>query len=174
MVGEAASGTEAVEAARETRPELVVLDLGLPELHGTLAMGRILAERPDTRIVVLTMFDDDATVHDALDTGAAGYVLKDAPPDQILAALRAAVTGARLIGTGVRLPSERPAPDPDGFTERERDIARLLVHGLGNRAIAERLGLAEKTVANYVAGLRLKLGATSRHDAARILRERGH
>lgn len=173
MVGEAATGTEAIEAARELQPDLIVLDLGLPELHGTLAMGRILAERPGTRIVVVTMFDDAGAVRDALAAGAAGYVLKDAPPDQILAALRAAVTGARLIGSGVVLPSEPPVGAADGFTDRERDIARLLVHGLGNRAIAGRLGIADKTVANYLAGLRLKLGAATRHDATRILRERG-
>lgn len=89
VVGEAASGTEAIEVARELQPDLIVLDLGLPELHGTLAMGRILAERPGTRIVVVTVFDDAGAVRDALTAGAAGHVLKDAPPDQILAALQA-------------------------------------------------------------------------------------
>ncbi|MDM4762562.1 response regulator transcription factor [Galbitalea sp. SE-J8] len=175
IVGEAASGTEAVEAARELAPDLVVLDLGLPELHGIRAMGRILAESPGVRVVVLTMFDDDSTVRETLDAGADGYVLKDAPPSEILAALHATETGARLIGSGVTLPSsvDHGAPrESDGLTERERDVAALLTHGLGNRAIAARLGISDKTVANYVAALRLKLGAASRHDAARMLRER--
>lgn len=174
VVGEAASGSEALTAARETAPDLVVLDLGLPELHGSRVAATLRAEHDGIRIVVVTMYDDDASVAQALDAGVDGYVLKDAPPEQILAAIDAAVSGARVLGSGVDLPRIPSSPDPiarHGFTARERAVAELLVHGLGNRAIAERLGVSEKTVANYVVTVRLKLGAETRYEAARILRE---
>jgi len=174
IAGEAASGSEALDAVRATAPELVVLDLGLPELHGTRVAAALRAEHPGIRIVVVTMYDDDASIAQTLETGVDGYVLKDAPPEQILAAIDAAVSGARVLGSGVPLPRTSAAPDPlagHRFTARERAVAELLVHGLGNRAIAERLGVSEKTVANYVVAVRLKLGAESRYDAARILRE---
>lgn len=176
IVGEAASGTEAIAAAAELAPELVLLDLGLPELHGAHVAARLRVDHPGLRIVVITMFDDDRSVQRAMDAGADAYVLKDAPPEQILAAITAVESGARVLGGGVRMsaPAEpaRPAViESAGLTGREREVAALLIHGLGNRAIGERLGVSDKTVANYVAALRLKLGAASRRDAARILRE---
>lgn len=173
VVGEAASGTEAVEAVRQLDPELVVLDLALPELHGSRVAELLRAERPGIRIVVMTMYDDDESVSRAIGAGVDGYILKDAPPEQLLAAIDAATAGARVLGAGVRLPASSPARTDDrwAFTSRERAVADLLVHGLGNRAIGERLGVSEKTVANYVAAVRLKLGAESRYEAARMLRE---
>lgn len=174
VVGEAASGTEALTAVRELMPELVVLDMGLPELHGTRVAASIRAEYPDIRIVAVTMYDDEGTVAQALEAGVDGYVLKEAAPEQILAAIEAARSGARVLGSGVVMPSTPQAQEATsrhGFTAREREVAEMLIHGLSNGRIAERLGLREKTVANYVVSVRQKLGAESRYDAARILRE---
>lgn len=174
VVGEAASGSEAIDAVRELNPDLMILDLGLPELHGSRVAARVRAEYPGIRIVVVTMYADDASIAQSLDAGVDGYILKDAPPEQLLAAIDAAVSGARVLGSGVGVPQRAAPVDPlarHGFTIRELAVARLLAHGLGNRAIGERLGISEKTVANYVATVRLKLGAESRYAAARMLRE---
>lgn len=175
IVGEASSGTEAIDAVRELAPDLVVLDLGLPELHGIHVAERLLAAQPALPVLVVEMYDDDQSVRRALDVGVAGYVLKDASPEQMLAAIGAALAGMRVLGTGVAVPvGDSPAAAPGaahGFTPRESAVARLLTAGLGNRAIGERLGISEKTAANYVAAVRLKIGATSRFDAARLLRE---
>jgi DNA-binding NarL/FixJ family response regulator len=174
VVGEAASGLEAIAAVATHRPDVVLMDLGMPELGGTAATERILAEYPATRVVVVTMFGDEESVRAALAAGAVGYVLKDSPPAQVEAAVVAAASGARHLGPGVPFPAAAPAAaQPEAFrllTARERDVAALLAKGLSNRTIGERLGVSDKTVANYVAGLRLKLGAVDRHDAARIVR----
>ena len=177
VVGEAASGLEAIAVVATHRPDVVLMDLGMPELGGTAATERILAEYPATRVVVVTMFGDEESVRAALAAGAVGYVLKDSPPAQVEAAVVAAASGARLLGPGVPFPAATPAAtQPEAFrllTARERDVAALLAKGLSNRTIGERLGVSDKTVANYVAGLRLKLGAVDRHDAARIVRGDG-
>lgn len=174
VVGEAASGTEALTAVRELRPELVVLDMGLPELHGARVAASIRTEYPHVRIVAVTMYDDESTITQALEAGVDGYVLKDAAPEQILAAIEAAKCGARMLGSGVAMPPiphTHEAISRHGFTTREREVAEMLTHGLSNRTIAGRLGVSEKTVANYVVSVRQKMGAASRYDAARMLRE---
>lgn len=176
VVGEAASAAEAVDAVRAARPELVVLDLGLPDASGVTALARIVGELPETRVLVLTMFDDDGTVREALRMGAAGYLVKDAGPARIVAALRALAEGATVLGPrlgGAAALVAEPAEDRHGFTRRERDIADLLARGLPNRVIAERLGLAGKTVANNVSSILAKLGVADRIEAARVLRESG-
>lgn len=174
VVGEAASGIEAIAAVATHRPDVVVMDLGLPELGGTAATERILVEYPATRIVVVTMFGDEESVRAALAAGAVGYVLKDSPPEQVEAAVVAAAAGARLLGPGVPFPAALPTVEhPEALqmlTPRERDVALLLAKGLSNRTIGDRLGVSDKTVANYVAGLRAKLGAADRHHAAQIVR----
>lgn len=175
IVGEAASGTEALAVVARCHPELVILDLGLPELHGTRVAGALRAERPDLAIVIVTMFEDAATVEEAMSAGADAYLVKDSAPDLILAAIAAVAQGATVFSPGIRRSaSDAPARsglDRWGFTAREREVADLLTHGLLNRTIAARLGINEKTVANYIVAVRMKLGATDRHDAARILRE---
>jgi len=174
VVGEAASGTEAVALARQTSPDLILMDLGLPDIPGQEAIARILAESPRIRIVVISMFDDDASVRRALDAGALGYVVKDAPTEQVLAAVHAAEMGASLIGSGISRPAPSTPAVPtvySGLAPRERSVAELLAQGLTNRLIAERLGIGEKTVSNYVSTVLLKLGAADRYDAARRIRE---
>ena len=175
VVGEAASTAEAEAVVDRHLPEVVLMDLGLPDGSGITATARITGRHPDVRVVVITMYNGGGTVHRALAAGAAGFVTKDALPAQIVAAIRAAVAGATMLGPGVPLPSIEPVPcdEPAGYqslTERERVIAQLLAQGLPNPIIAERLGLSAKTVANYVSSVVLKLQADDRHDVARLMR----
>ncbi|HEU4331661.1 MAG TPA: response regulator transcription factor [Lapillicoccus sp.] len=174
VVGEAAGSAEAVALARSTAPDVVLMDLGLPDGSGVSATARIVGEHPDTRVVVVTMFDDQGAVREALDAGAAGYVVKDAMPAELLAAVAAAGEGAVVLGSGVALTSGRlvppPHPDPFGLTPRERDVLDLVIRGLTNRQIAERLGLSGKTIANHVSALLLKCGAADRVELGRLAR----
>lgn len=176
VVGEAESGTEAIEVVRDVAPDLVLMDLGLPDASGIAATERIVAESPEVRVVVITLYDDEQSVRAAFEAGASAYVLKRSPPDQIIAAMDAALSGALWVGVGVPRPgfghgAATPADLP-GLTPRESAIADLMSRGLANPAIAERLGLSPKTVANYVSLVLVKLGAEDRHDAARMVRAR--
>lgn len=181
VVGQATNGREAVAVVADTLPEVVLMDLAMPDGNGFEATARITAEHPDVAVVVVTLFGDEASVARALHAGATAYVGKHAEPAQIVAAVEAATSGALWIGGGI----ERPGigvPDgagaatsrtlPGGLTPRELVVADLVGRGLSNPVIAARLGLAPKTVANYVSSVLLKLGAGDRAEAARIVRER--
>lgn len=177
VVAEAASAAEAVEVVMSRRPDVVLMDLGLPDRSGLVATERLSAALPEVRFVVITMYDDADTVRRALDAGASAYVTKDAAPDQVVAAVQAVLMGAQWLGSGVpRPPLDSGAPTPTavdvmpGLTPRERAIAELIGRGLPNETIAERLGVSRKTVANYVSNVLLKLGAEDRLDAVRIVR----
>ena len=172
VVAEAADGGEAIAVVLAEDPDAVLMDLAMPGLGGVEATARITAERPGVRVVVITLFDDEQSVRAALEAGAHGYVVKQASPEQILDALDAALSGARWLGAGVPLPglATRPAPALPGLTPREASVADLLARGLANPAIAERLGLSAKTVANYVSSVLLKLGVEDRAEAARVVR----
>ncbi|MFB9387171.1 response regulator [Pseudonocardia petroleophila] len=175
VVAEAASGTEAVAAAARELPDVVLMDLGLPDLGGAAATERITAAHPDVRVVVVTSYDDEASVRAALDAGADGYVTKDASPDQIVAAVEAARMGALWLGSGVPRPgatAPAPAPALPGLSPREAAVAELVGKGLSNPVIATRLGLSPKTVANYVSTVLLRLGAADRAEAIRLIRDR--
>jgi len=176
IVGEAASAAEAIELARRQTPGVVLMDLGLPDGSGIAATAHILGERPQTRVVVVTMYDDEGSVREALAAGAAGYVVKDAAHSEILAAVAAAIEGSVVLGSGVaavaggfRMP--RPeTDDPFGLTPRERDVLELVMLGLTNGQIAGRLGLSGKTVANNVSMLLAKCAAADRVELAAIAR----
>lgn len=175
VVAEAGSAAEAVAWARRVAPEAVMMDLGLPDGSGIDATARIVGERPATRVVVVTMFDDEGAVRRALAAGAAGYVVKDAAPSEILAALAAALEGATVLGSGVARIADAglrtgPVADPFALTPRERDVLALVARGLTNRQTAERLGIAGKTVANVVSVLLAKCGAADRVELAAIAR----
>lgn len=185
VVGEAASGSEAVDLAAALRPDLVVMDLGLPDVGGMEATRRIVDARPEARVLVVTLYNDEHSVRAALAAGATGYLLKDSTAEQILGAVHAAVTGAHVLGQGVQAQdnagwagawpesaASQEAAQFDGLTRRESSVAELIGKGLSNQVIAERLGLSSKTVANYVSIVVLKLGADDRREAARVIRER--
>lgn len=174
VVGEAAGGSEAIALAGQTAPGLILMDLGLPDMPGYEAIARILAQSPQIRIVVISMYDDEASVRHSLAAGALGYVVKDSPTQQVLAAVQAAEMGASLVGSGLSRPTPSAAAVPAvfaGLAPRERSVAEMLAQGLTNRLIAGRLGIGEKTVSNYVSTVLLKLGAADRHEAARKIRE---
>ena len=176
VVGEAAGAAEAVELVRRLRPAIVLMDLGLPDGSGVTATERIVAEHPEVRVVVVTMFDDDGSVRAALRAGAAGYVVKDAGHAEIVAAVRAAELGAVVLGSGVAASGAsaafaEPAADPFGLTRRERQVLDLVVRGLTNGQIAERLGLSGKSVSNMVSTILGKMGVNDRVEAAALARE---
>lgn len=176
VVGEADSGLQALAVVGETQPDVVLMDVSMPDLDGIGATEQLVATWPGTRVVVITLFEDEATVRRALHAGASAYATKQATPEQILSAIDAAVTGAVWLGPGVPRPlagaadDSRPALASLGLTEREAAVADLLGRGLPNPVIAQRLHLSVKTVANYVSIVVLKLGAADRAEAGRIVR----
>ena len=181
LAATARTGREAIEAARAHDAELVVMDLGMPELDGIEATRLLLAERPDTRVLVLTMQEDDDSLYGALRAGARGYLLKGASHGEVSGALRTVAAGEAVFGAGVaeRILAhfgQRPTAPPDpfpGLTEREREILELLAAGLGTKEIARRLYLSPKTVRNNVAAILSKLGLCDRAQAIAHARRAG-
>jgi NarL family two-component system response regulator LiaR len=176
VVGEAGDGVEAVEAALRLGPDVVLMDLVMPELDGIEAMRRIRAERPQTRVIVLTSFGEDEKLMPAVRAGAAGYLMKSAPPSEVVRAIRAAHEGEAVIdpkAAGRLLDALAAAgPDTHGLTRRELDVLQLLCQGHANKLIASELGLSEKTVKAHVGHIFGKLGVTDRTQAALVaLRE---
>ena len=170
VAGEAADGAEAVEVAERLRPDVVLMDLVMPRLDGLAAMRALRERLPGIRVVVLTSFLDDDKVLPALRAGAAGYLLKNAPPQVVAQAVRAAYAGealldpavaARLVDTLGR--GEEPL---DRLTSREREVLVLIGRGFPNKLIARELGVAEKTVKTHVGHVLAKLGLTDRTQAA--------
>jgi DNA-binding NarL/FixJ family response regulator len=169
VVGEAVNGAEAVRVAHRMRPEVVLMDLIMPELDGIAATEVIRRELPDTNVVVLTSVLEDEPIVKAVRAGAVGYLLKDATAPEILQAIKAAAAGQVQLApqAAARLMREVVAPGrPDALSEREVGVLRLLAHGLANKQIARDLGIAEKTVKTHVSSILGKLGAQSRTQAA--------
>ena len=181
VMGEAANGATAVDLAVEHRPDVVLMDLQMPELDGIEATAQIAARTPTTAVLVLTMYEEDDTVFAAVRAGACGYLLKGADGAHIVAAVRAAAAGHAVFGAALapRLSEwfhDRPAPDAHPFpelTRRERDILDLLAAGLTNGAIGDELHLSAKTVANNVSTILNKLHITNRSEAIVRAREAG-
>ena len=172
IAGEAADGHEGVAAAERLRPDVVLMDLVMPRLDGVGAMRELRRRLPGVRVIVLTSFTDDAKLLPALQAGAAGYLLKNAQPQEIARAVRAAHAGEALLDPQVaaRLlesiaqPAGQAPPDP--LTRREREVLELLGRGLSNKRIARELGIAEKTVKTHVGHVLAKLGVADRTQAA--------
>jgi DNA-binding NarL/FixJ family response regulator len=176
VVGEVGTGAAAVREVALTRPDVVILDLRMPELDGVEAARRITAGFPGTGILVLTMFDEDELVSQALAAGARGYLLKGAEPDEIERAVRAVAAGAAILSPQVahQLQGRREAPSPfPGLTTREREVLALLARGLSNTAIAERLGIAPKTLGNHISAVFRRLGVSTRAEAIVRARDGG-
>jgi len=181
VVGEAADGQEACERALALRPDIVLMDVQMPRSNGVAATAQIVAQLPATRVIILTTFDYDEYVFDGIKAGARGYLLKDTPADELLAAIRKVHAGESIIQPSVatRLIAEftrrnaPAAPEYELLSEREIDVLRLLADGLSNREIAARLVLAEGTVKNHVSTILDKLHAANRTQAARVAREQG-
>lgn len=182
VIGEATTGDEAVTLAETLRPDVVLMDIKMPGLNGIEATRRILAAHPATRILVVTMFEDDASVFTAMRAGARGYVLKDAAKDDMLRAIRAVSRGEAIFSPGVAarlidfFTTARPAVPMEVFpmlTGREREMLHLMAQGASNAEIARLLSLSGKTVANYVSNILGKLHVADREEAIARAREVG-
>jgi two-component system response regulator DevR len=170
VVGEAGSVAQASELIPEHRPDVVVLDLRLPDGQGTEICRRVGDQVPDTKWLVLTSFDDPGEVREAVEAGASGYLLKDQAADACVSAVRQVARGRGVLDPTVAGHlldrGQEGASDLANLTPQERRVASLLAEGLTNRQIGERLGLAEKTVKNHVSAVLTKLGAANRTAAA--------
>jgi DNA-binding NarL/FixJ family response regulator len=183
VVGSAADGAEAVALARQLRPSVVVMDLQMPVLDGVEATRRIVADRPETAVLALTMHEDDENLLAAMLAGARGYLVKGADQEQILRAITAVAAGEVIFGPAlaarvttflVQLAGSRPTPDAfPQLSAREREVLDLIAAGLSNRQIAERLVLAPKTVRNNVSTVFAKLQVADRAQAIVRAREAG-
>ena len=169
VVGEAANGAEAVRLARQLRPDVVLMDLVMPEMDGIAATRAIRGELAETEVLALTSVLEDASVVGAVRAGAIGYLLKDTHADELRRAIKAAAAGQVQLApeAAARLLREVRAPEsPEALTEREVDVLRLLARGLANKEIARDLGIGEATVKSHVKHLLAKLGVQSRTQAA--------
>ncbi|WP_434441129.1 response regulator [Lentzea sp. E54] len=177
VVGEASGGTPAVALAQQLQPDVIVMDLNMPDLGGIEATRRIVAARPSARVLVLTMFEDDESVFAAMRAGARGYLVKSSRPRQIVDAVRAVGDGEAIFSPAVatRLldffaTAPRPSTLPE-LTGREREVANLMAAGKGNATIARELFLSTKTVRNHVSNILRKLQVADRAQAVNTLRD---
>lgn len=168
VVGAAANGEVAVSVCLATRPDVVLMDLEMPVLDGIEATRRLAAEVPDTSVLVLTSFSDRRRITGALDAGAVGYLLKDAPAEEVVRGIRAAAAGGSPLDPRAArsLLEAKAAPDPlDALSAREREVLGLLLEGLPNKLIARRLQISEKTVKTHLTNVFRALGVTDRVQA---------
>jgi DNA-binding NarL/FixJ family response regulator len=182
LIGEATTGQQAIDITREHHPDVVVMDLHMPDVNGIDATRRICELQPDTAVLVLTMVQDDDSVFAAIRAGARGYLLKGVDEDELLRAIRAVADGDAVFGPGIAqrvLGFLTAAPDRTRdrsfpqLTSREREVVELIAQGLGNHAIARRLGLSPKTVMNYVSNVFSKIHVADRNEMIVRAREAG-
>jgi DNA-binding NarL/FixJ family response regulator len=185
VIGEAGDGEDAVACARSLRPDVVLMDIRMPVLDGIEATRRIAAAQPSTRVLILTTFGLDTYVFDALRAGASGFMLKDAPPEELVAAVRIVASGDALLAPAVtravveefaRRPSSeprQPPPELDRLTPREREVLDLLARGLSNPEICARLVISEATTKTHVARILQKLDLRDRVQAVIYAYESG-
>jgi DNA-binding NarL/FixJ family response regulator len=180
LIGEAATGREAIKAAVIDQPDVIIMDLAMPDTDGFSATAEISRVAPEVAVLILTMSDDDVTVTKAMRAGARGYLLKGATKEEILRAVTAVADGQAIFGPSVakrilaRLGAPATGDDPfPQLTPREHDVLRLLSLGLSNSAIADRLGLSLKTVNNNTSAIFTKLNVATRTEAAILARDRG-
>jgi DNA-binding NarL/FixJ family response regulator len=182
VVAEASNGLEAVDKAARFRPTVVLMDIRMPELDGLQATRRILAADDTARILILTTFDLDEYVYEALRAGASGFVLKDDPPEQLLAAIRTVAGGDALLSPAItkrvikqftRIPRPAPPKELDHLTERELDVFRLIARGLSNAEIGRELYISDTTVKTHITHILQKLDLRDRVQAVVLAYETG-
>lgn len=184
VVGEAADGSEALALIRQVRPDVVLMDVRMPQMDGIEATRRIQCEPDPPRVLVLTTFDLDEYVYEAMRAGASGFLLKDVPRDQLIAGVRTVARGEALLAPAItqRLierfvrqpaPQTRPSGALESLSARELDVLRLLAHGLSNEEIAQRLFISRATVKTHVASILQKLTLRDRIQAVVLAYESG-
>ena len=173
VVGEAADGIEAVSKARSLDPDVILMDMMMPQMDGLEAIGEIIKENPGARILVITSFAEDDKVFPAIKAGALGYLLKDSSPDELIQAIYAVHRGEPSLHPSIALkvirelnrPSELP-PTEDPLTTREVEVLKLVARGLTNQEIAKTLVISERTVGNHIGNILSKLHLANRTQAA--------
>jgi len=182
VVGTAEDGDEVVAMVAKKEPDLVLMDLKMPGLNGVEATRQIRTKHPDVKVLVLTTYDDDEWVFDAVKAGASGYLLKDTPRDELVKAIKGTVTGKTYVDPSVagkvleQVSSHQTQPATlitSKLTEREIEVLRLIAKGLSNTDISGRLFLSEGTVRNHVSAILAKLGVSDRTQAAVIAIQHG-
>jgi NarL family two-component system response regulator LiaR len=180
LVAEAASGTEALRRVEESRPDVVLMDMVMPEMDGAAATRAIKERFPEIQVLALTSFKEDQLVHEALDAGATGYLLKNISADQLAAAIRDAYAGRPTLApeaTQALIRATRAANRPpllaEPLTEREQEVLTLMVRGLSNAAIAEQLVVSLSTVKFHVSNILAKLAVESRTEAVSLALQKG-
>ena len=182
VVAEAGDGREAVEKAARFEPNVVLMDIRMPDMDGLQATREILAANPAARILILTTFDLDEYIYEALSAGASGFVLKDDPPEQLIAAIRTVAAGDALLSPSVtnrvisrfaRLQRPDPPKELDELTSREEDVLRLIAKGLSNAEIGEELFISDTTVKTHVTHVLQKLGLRDRVQAVVLAYQSG-
>jgi DNA-binding NarL/FixJ family response regulator len=182
VIAEASNGLEAVDKAARFRPTVALMDIRMPELDGLEATRRILAADDTARVLILTTFDLDEYVYEALRAGASGFVLKDDPPEQLLAAIRIVAGGDALLSPGItkrvikqftRIPQPAPPAAVDDLTERELDVFRLIARGHSNTEIGQELYISDTTVKTHVTHILQKLDLRDRVQAVVLAYETG-
>jgi DNA-binding NarL/FixJ family response regulator len=175
LVGEAATGTEAVAQARALRPDVVLMDLQMPGLDGPGAIATLREQAPEIRVLVLTTYGTDADITRAVDAGATGYLLKDAPREQLFGAIRAAARGEWVLSPSVatRVLGRMRAPAEEALSPRELEILQAVARGLSNKDIGRQLYVSEATVKTHLLRVFSKLGVDDRTAAVTVALERG-
>jgi two-component system response regulator NreC len=181
LVGEAAGGIEAIEKVAATSPDILLLDVSMPDLDGIAVTKKLKPAFPELRILILTIHEDEALVREAIKAGASGYILKRAAESELVSAISVLMRGdmyvdPALLRTLVSEAEDAPVPDPEpieALTPREKDVLSLIVLGYTNRQIGEELSISVRTVEGHRANLSDKIGSHSRADLVRYARERG-
>jgi DNA-binding NarL/FixJ family response regulator len=175
VVGEAGTGAEALSMVRSLRPDLVLMDLQMPELDGASATEQIRAEHEDVQVVVLTTYDTDADISRAVEAGATGYLLKDARREDLFNAVRLAAQGESVLSPGVasRVLGRMRAPAEEALSSREIEVLGAVARGLSNREVARELHVSEATIKTHLLHVFAKLGVDDRTAAVTVALERG-
>ena len=171
VVGEASSGEEALLQIEQTQPDILLLDLVLPDIQGSELAQKIIQLHPEVKILVLSAYDDPVYIRELLELGAAGYLIKEEAPEVILEGVRGVAQGeqgwvSRRVAAQILSWMQNGLAGDSGLTPREQDVLRLIVQGMTNQAIAVELGISEKTVEKYIGAIFTKLNVTSRVEAA--------
>jgi DNA-binding NarL/FixJ family response regulator len=180
IVGEASNGQEAIEKARELSPDVMLMDLRMPEVDGVEAITRIKAEKPDIKFIILTTYSDDEYIFRGIAAGARAYLLKDAPRDELFKAIRAVSRGESLIQPVVasrlldRLAElSKKSPSVDTLSDREVEVLNLMAKGVSNKDIADQLSITQSTVKTHITSIFQKLDVTTRTEAVTTALKRG-